>query len=294
MKIKILGTANAWGINELISVYPQNGTLLSGRLVPFRKYRTSILITSIEDQNILIDCGPDFSHQRKEYGISKIDALFITHPHLDHIGGLDDLNIFKNAGHPIINVYAHSDCWKVIREQKGYGYLIDKVIKENFLKEFSPIIVGSSFRVIPFGVEHSKFAPGACGFIFEEEVDGKCKRFAYTGDFWAISNPTHAIFKDPLDFLLIECDRFSGLAGPEVGGGHMSFEESIRSLQSGVFCKSKPQQVSYIHFGDDGPKGISSVYKDWRDEIIKNLKVHGLSVLSEDYVVAYEGMEVTL
>lgn len=40
---------------------------------------------------VLIDTGPDFRQQALRFGIRKIDAVFYTHPHADHILGLDDL-----------------------------------------------------------------------------------------------------------------------------------------------------------------------------------------------------------
>jgi phosphoribosyl 1,2-cyclic phosphate phosphodiesterase len=40
---------------------------------------------------VLIDTGPDFRQQALRHGIRNIDAVFYTHPHADHILGLDDL-----------------------------------------------------------------------------------------------------------------------------------------------------------------------------------------------------------
>jgi phosphoribosyl 1,2-cyclic phosphate phosphodiesterase len=40
---------------------------------------------------VLIDTGPDFRQQALRFGIRHIDAVFYTHPHADHILGLDDL-----------------------------------------------------------------------------------------------------------------------------------------------------------------------------------------------------------
>lgn len=40
--------------------------------------------------NILVDCGPDFRTQALRAGIRQLDAILLTHEHMDHIGGLDD------------------------------------------------------------------------------------------------------------------------------------------------------------------------------------------------------------
>ena len=43
------------------------------------------------DQTVLIDTGPDFRNQALREKIRHVDAVFYTHPHADHILGLDDL-----------------------------------------------------------------------------------------------------------------------------------------------------------------------------------------------------------
>jgi phosphoribosyl 1,2-cyclic phosphate phosphodiesterase len=42
-------------------------------------------------RRVLIDTGPDFRQQALRFGIRHIDAVLYTHPHADHILGLDDL-----------------------------------------------------------------------------------------------------------------------------------------------------------------------------------------------------------
>ena len=59
-----------------------------------QRLRPSIAIEWQQDGNehrVLIDTGPDFRHQALRFGIRNIDAVLYTHPHADHIMGLDDL-----------------------------------------------------------------------------------------------------------------------------------------------------------------------------------------------------------
>lgn len=51
-------------------------------------------LLKIGDKRILIDAGPDIRQQALTHHIDRLDGLLITHPHFDHIGGLDDLRIY--------------------------------------------------------------------------------------------------------------------------------------------------------------------------------------------------------
>ncbi|MBO4447488.1 MAG: MBL fold metallo-hydrolase [Bacteroidales bacterium] len=54
-----------------------------------RRLRASAFV-EYGGKNILVDCGPDFRTQMLRAGIKKLDAILLTHAHMDHIGGLDD------------------------------------------------------------------------------------------------------------------------------------------------------------------------------------------------------------
>ena len=47
--------------------------------------------------NILVDVGPEFRIQALKYKINKVDAVFITHSHADHLHGIDDLRVFSHT-----------------------------------------------------------------------------------------------------------------------------------------------------------------------------------------------------
>jgi phosphoribosyl 1,2-cyclic phosphate phosphodiesterase len=61
-----------------------------------RRLRPSVLLRWSEpmqgrERAVVIDTGPDFREQALRNGLTRVDAVFYTHSHADHILGLDDL-----------------------------------------------------------------------------------------------------------------------------------------------------------------------------------------------------------
>jgi phosphoribosyl 1,2-cyclic phosphate phosphodiesterase len=60
-----------------------------------RRLRPSVAVrwneTGGQERVVVIDTGPDFREQALRCGIRRVDAVFYTHSHADHILGLDDL-----------------------------------------------------------------------------------------------------------------------------------------------------------------------------------------------------------
>jgi phosphoribosyl 1,2-cyclic phosphate phosphodiesterase len=59
-----------------------------------KRTRPAITVSWVEDseeRQVVIDTGPEFRMQALREGIRKVDAVFYTHSHADHILGLDDL-----------------------------------------------------------------------------------------------------------------------------------------------------------------------------------------------------------
>ncbi len=61
--------------------------------------------SSVAERVVIIDTGPDFRQQALSAALPRVDAVFYTHAHADHIMGMDDLRPFSfaafRAGGPI-------------------------------------------------------------------------------------------------------------------------------------------------------------------------------------------------
>ena len=87
-----------------------------------KRTRTSILLRT-DQVTVAVDAGPDFRQQMLREGITHLDAVFITHEHKDHIGGLDDVRpfIFMNDNKPM-PLYVAETALPEIKREYSYAF----------------------------------------------------------------------------------------------------------------------------------------------------------------------------
>jgi len=74
-----------------------------------RRTRPSVLIAwpaATAAHHVVIDTGPDFHAQAIREGIHRLDAVFYTHGHADHVLGMDDLRPLSFHNQPSLPIYA--------------------------------------------------------------------------------------------------------------------------------------------------------------------------------------------
>lgn len=91
MKMTLMGTGTSHGVPVIGCTCP----VCTSSDPRNTRLRCSALVVEA-NQHILIDVGPDFRTQALKYKICRLDAVFITHSHADHLHGIDDLRIFSH------------------------------------------------------------------------------------------------------------------------------------------------------------------------------------------------------
>lgn len=85
------------------------------------RLRSSILVRSAQT-TLVVDTGPDFRYQMLRQEVKKLDAVIFTHPHKDHLAGLDDIRAFNFFSKKPINIYADSLTEEAVRRDFYYAF----------------------------------------------------------------------------------------------------------------------------------------------------------------------------
>lgn len=114
MKITFIGTGTSCGVPFIGC----NCEVCQSKDPRDKRLRTSVLIQT-DDTNVLLDCGPDFREQMLRCGFcGKLDGVFLSHEHYDHVGGIDDLRPFSHQQD--VPLYADPYCAQHLRERLPY------------------------------------------------------------------------------------------------------------------------------------------------------------------------------
>jgi len=162
LKITFLGTGTSSGVPLIgcdcavcTSADPKDNRL-----------RSSILVESATT-TLVVDTGPDFRYQMLREKVKKLDAVVFTHPHRDHMAGLDDVRAYNFFQKKHIDIFADSLTEEAIRRDFYYAFADTKYpgIPELNLITISdqPFVVGD-IPVIPIKVWHMKMP--VLGFRF--------------------------------------------------------------------------------------------------------------------------------
>lgn len=232
MEIKILGCGPSVGVPSINC----KCTICVSFKKKNQRLRSSIFIQD-EEANILIDSGPDLRQQALTNSISYVDAIFYTHAHSDHIGGLPDVIAFspaKGYANSIIPLYGDA---KTLEELKNrYAYLFDFQQNRNFLtlnitKYYQEFYI-KKVKFLIFPQAHGDII--SSGIIINDKI-------AYCTDVKSMEEKAFQLLKEAkLNLLIIECFSYQEMKS------HINFTEMKTWLK-----EIKPKRAVLTHMSHE-------------------------------------------
>lgn len=254
MKITFLGTGTSTGVP---SIGCECETCLSSDPRD-KRLRVSAIVEN-EGQTILIDTSSDFRQQALRFKLKKLDAILVTHCHVDHIFGLDDIRPL-NFRHGRLGLFANERAWvdinrifQYIFQPDHFGGGLPQVIPHTVL-DGAPFCVGAETTVTPLEVIHGHLPVMAY----------RLNEFAYATDLSEIPSSTMEGLRG-LKLLALDCLRITP---------HPTHLWVERSLE--IVAELKPERTVLIHMAHD------------------ILHARDSKLLPEGVEFAYDGLQVAI
>jgi len=152
LKITFLGTGTSSGVPMVACTC----SVCTSADSKDKRLRPSILVQSAQT-TLVVDTTPDFRYQMLRAGVHKLDAVLFTHPHKDHLAGLDDVRAFNFFYQPVMQIYANSLTQQAIKREFSYAFADQKYpgvpeLNLNLLTQ-EPLVIGD-IPVLPVQVWH--------------------------------------------------------------------------------------------------------------------------------------------
>ncbi|OGL40172.1 MAG: MBL fold metallo-hydrolase [Candidatus Schekmanbacteria bacterium RIFCSPHIGHO2_02_FULL_38_11] len=254
MEILFLGTGTSHGIPKIAcrcdvctSKNPKN-----------KRNRSSAYLCLEDGFSILIDTSIDLRTQSLQYNIERVDAVFYTHYHADHIFGLDELRRFNELSGKTIPIYGSKETIDGIKSIFSYVFE-NNYIPGGGIPSLGTNVINSRFDIN--GV-HFERLEGKHGIF---EVSGfRTGKFAYFTDVNYISRRTLDKMKG-LDVLVL------GALRDTPHPTHFTIDEAVEIIE-----KVKPEKSYLTHISHE----------------IDHEEIS--SVLPKNVFLAYDGLKLTV
>jgi len=216
MKAVFLGTGTSHGVPTI------GCNCAVCRSIDPKNYRRRCSLYVVADgTHLVFDTPPDFRDQVLRFGVERIDAVFLTHPHADHIFGFDDVRRFSALQKSYIPVYGSPETMREMRIKFDYvenaSHSFGSVPRVRFIDQTNPVQIGK-IGITPLPVQHGS------AVVYGYRVDCAGKSLAYIPDCNAILSDTFQRLEN-LDVMILDGLR------PQKHPTHLSIEESVEILE---------------------------------------------------------------
>lgn len=245
MRLTILGSGTSTGVPVIqckckvcLSRSPKN-----------KRLRCSAWL-EINQKSILIDTSPDLRLQALRAKIPRVDAVLFTHPHADHVHGIDELRSYNFHQKAAIPVYGND--WTCTDLKTKFAYIFGGFKNEGGgipllnLHQFdasAPFIEPLGEKIIPLSLAHGS----------KECVGYRIESLAYVTDCSYIP-PSSMERMQNLSVLILDCVRL------EPHRTHFNLDRALETVE-----ELKPKRTYLTHLGHELD------YSEWRKKLPKNV-----------------------
>ena len=199
-----------------------------------KRLRPSILI-SRDGHNVVIDTTPDFRQQAMRIGLSRLDAILLTHGHADHVLGFDDIRPYNIHQRVAIPVYSNEETFRIIR--RIFAYVFDDKPTLSTVPSVSVNVIDDR----PFELLGVPFVPVPLLHGDMKVLGFRFGRAAYLTDFSTLPDSSAALLAD-LDELIL--DALRDIPHPM----HQTVDQALALIR-----KLKPRRAWFTHIAHDLP-----------------------------------------
>ncbi len=196
------------------------------------RMRPSVFL-EFDGKGIVIDTTPDFRTQALRFRMPRLDAILLTHPHADHVMGLDDVRPFNFRQGTVIPVFGSEESIAAIR--RCFPYVFTEAPQESTRPKLSThVLDGSPFQVLETQVTPILLHHGT-GRVFGYRIG----KLAYLTDHSEI--PEESMEKlHGLDVLFLDALRY------KPHPTHSTVQQSLEIVE-----QLKPKRAFFTHICHD-------------------------------------------